>query len=273
MSSAQAGAASVAARTGVRAIGDALWAGWRGVVLQVHEARRSSNLIVHGIVQPLVVVSLGLYARGDADPAYVGQVIAGAATLSLWTMVLWQSGTMLLRDRMAGALATIMVRPYPLVAVLLGRTLLVALTTIATNAVVIVVILSVRSGPPPALPGPVTMLILAALAAGSAACLGVLLSAVVVASRGAAMVIDTFIYVIFVLGGLLIPVDLLPAAVRWPAELVSLHHVAVMVVDRRIEAVPLLAVLGLSVAYLGAGIVLMGAATRQARREGTLDLI
>ncbi|MEV4621868.1 ABC transporter permease [Asanoa sp. NPDC049573] len=253
--------------------GDALWAGWRGVVLQVHEARRSSNLLVHGIVQPLVVISLGLYARGNADPAYVGQVIAGATALSLWTVVLWNSGTLLLRDRMAGALATIMVRPYPLVAVLLGRTLLVALTTIVSNILVVLLIVNVRSGPPPALPGSVTMLALAALAAGSAACLGVLLSAVVVASRGAAMVIDTFIYVIFVLGGLLIPVNLLPAWARWPAELVSLHHVAVMVVDRRIEITPLLAVLALSAAYLGAGMVLMGAAMRRARREGTLDLV
>jgi ABC-2 type transport system permease protein len=253
--------------------GDALWAAWRGVVLQVHEARRSSNLIVHGIVQPLVVISLGLYARGSADPAYAGQVVAGAATLSLWTMVLWQSGTMLLRDRQAGALATIMVRPYPLVAILLGRTLLVALTTLATNALVILAIVNLRSGPPPALPGPATMAVLAALAAGSAACLGVLLSAVVVAYRGAAIVIDTFVYVIFVLGGLLIPVNLLPAGVRWPAELVSLHHVAVMVADRHLRLSPLLFVVGLSAAYLAAGVVLMGVATRQARREGTLDFV
>jgi ABC-2 type transport system permease protein len=254
-------------------LSDVLWAAWRGAVLQVHEAKRSSNLLVHGIVQPLVVISLGLYARGNADPTYVGQVIAGAAMLSLWTVVLWNSGTLLLRDRMAGALATIMVRPYPLVAVLLGRTLLVAITAIVSNTLVIVVIVNARGGPPPQLPGPATMVTLAAMAAGSAACLGVLLSAVVVASRGAAMVIDTFIYVIFVLGGLLIPVNLLPAAVRWPAELVSLHHVAVMVVDRHLDTAQVVAVLALSAAYLGAGIVLMGAATRQARREGTLDLV
>lgn len=254
-------------------VGDALWAAWRGMVLQVHEARRSPVLLVHGFVQPLVIVSLVLYTRPVTQPEYVGQVLAGATTLSLWTVVLWSSGTMLLRDRMAGALATIMARPFPLTAILLGRTLFVALSAIGSNGLVILLVTRTRGGPPPALPPPGTLLVLAGMAAGSAACLGVLLGAVVLVSRGAAMVIDTFVYVVFVLGGLLIPVGLLPAMLRWPAEAVSLHHVAAMVASRHLDPEQVLAVAGLSLAYLGAGIMVMRVAARRARREGTLDLI
>jgi ABC-2 type transport system permease protein len=254
-------------------IGDACWAGWRGMVLQLHEARRSPVLLVHGVVQPLVIVSLTLYSRQGTKSEYVGQVLAGATTLSLWTVVLWSSGTMLLRDRMAGALATIMARPLPLTAILLGRTLFVALTAIASNGLVVFLVTRARGDLALVLPSPGTLLVLAVLAAGSAACLGVLLGAVVLVSRGAAMVIDTFVYVIFVLGGLLIPVNLLPAVLRWPAEAVSLHHVAIMVVHHRLESAQALAVGALSIGYLAAGIAVMAAAARRARREGTLDLL
>lgn len=248
-----------------------MWTLWRGFVLQLAEARQSAMLVVAGLIQPFAFASLMLYARAAPDPAYAGRVLAAAAMMSLWSLTLFSAGTALLRDRMGGTLATILVRPAALAEALLGRSLAVALLATATGTLTVSVA-AATLGSAPALPGPATTLVLATLAIASAACLGMLLCAVVLVARGAPRMIEALLYLVFVLGGLLVPVDLLPAPLRLPAATVSLHHIVEMVGRRRADPGGVLAVVGLSALYLALSLRLMWTVLRRARERGSLEL-
>jgi ABC-2 type transport system permease protein len=255
-----------------RAIGAALWAVWRGLVLQVAESRRSPMLAIYGLVQPLVIVTLVISARTAPDPGFVARTVAGVTMLSLWSLILWSAGTLLLRDRIVGALSTILVRPQPLAGILLGRTLCIALA----GTVISFAVLAILTGPlhrPAALPDAWTLLLLGGLAAGSAACLGMLLSAIILIARGADRVLEALAYTVLVVGGLLVPTDLLPEWFRWPAAAVSLHYIVEMVGRRSADPGSVLAVIALSAVYFVLSLVVMRLALRRARRWGTLELV
>jgi ABC-2 type transport system permease protein len=249
-----------------------LWVLWRGFVLQFAESRASPMLLVHGVVQPLVLTAIVLGARTAPDAATVGRAIAGATTVAVWSVVLWSAGTVLLREQLGGTLGTILVRPVSLGTVLLGRTLCIAASATGSSMLAVGALLALRHQPV-RLPGPATLVLLAVLAAASAACLGALLSTLILVVRGATRVVEAMAYLVSVLGGLLVPTSLLPAALRWPAQLVSLHYVAEMAGARRADPVRVALVLVLSAAYLGVGLLVMAAALRRARGRGTLELV
>jgi hypothetical protein len=139
---------------------------------------------VNDLVEPTTLAHLMRYdpIRGRLGvPVSAG---TGVTMLSLRSLILWSAGTLLLRDRIVGALSTILVRPQPLAGVLLGRTLCIALA----GTVISFAVLAILTGPlhrPAAMPDAWTLLLLGGLAAGSAACLGMLLSAIILITRGA----------------------------------------------------------------------------------------
>lgn len=157
---------------------------WRGLVLQSAEVRRSPLTLITAVVQPLAFVTLLLHARADAAPEYVGRVVAGTTMMSVWSVTLWTAGSALLRDRLGGTLATMLVRPAPVAAVLFGRSLCVAVVGLTASTVVVGAVVAVR-GTPAAMPGPAVLAVLAVLSALSGACLGMLLGAVNLVARGA----------------------------------------------------------------------------------------
>ncbi|MGH3655737.1 MAG: ABC transporter permease [Micromonosporaceae bacterium] len=246
----------------------AIYSGFR---LQFAESSRSPMTITTSILQPLAYASLLLLARTSAPPEYAARVVASTVMMSLWALTLFSAGTALLRDRMAGTIGSILVRPAPIAGVLFGRSLCVAVVGIVTSGPVTVAVLALgrtHTGLPPV----GVSLALAVVAVLSAACVGLLLSALMLVTRGAPRLIEALIYLVFALGGLLVPTELLPTGMRWFAEVVSLHHVVEMAQQRALVPSRLAAVAALSAGYLLVGLWVMRGALRRARREATIEL-
>ncbi|WSY43341.1 ABC transporter permease [Embleya sp. NBC_00888] len=81
------------------------------------------------------------------------------------------------------------------------------------------------------IPDPAASAVIAVTALVSAAAMGLLLCCVVFLSRAGLRIIEALGYPVFVLGGLVIPLDMLPVGLRRPAQVITLHHVTGMVHD------------------------------------------
>jgi ABC-2 type transport system permease protein len=266
----QTGAHRLPPRSRIAVAGEIAWAFWRGLVLQTAESSRSPTLAMFGLIQPPILIGLALLGRPHPDPQFIGRTLAGVLMISLWSLVLGSGGTVLFRDRLWGVLGTLLSRPAPLAAVLLGRTCCVAVAGTATaTATMTALVLSQPTRP--ALPSAGAVLFIGVLAATSAACLGVLLSATVLLVRGVAPVLGTLTFVVYGLGGLLIPAGLLPGPLRLGSALVSLHYLVEMVGARRVDPGGVVIVLVMSGAYLAGGLMLLRVALRRTRERGLYD--
>ena len=260
-------------REALRAAKAELWAMWRAAVLQVRETARVRTAMVISVIQPVVL--LAVVSRGSAlDRMRTTEIVSGVVMIALWSATLWGAGTLLRREASQGTLASLLVRPVSLLSVLLGKTLGVAaaglVRTLAAAAVAVPAL-----GLHPQLPPPSTAALVIVAAVVSAAAMGLVLSCVVFLSRAGLRIIEALGYPVFVLGGIVIPPDLLAPALRWPAQAVSLHHVAGLLHDashgRAPAVAPLTGVLLLTTLYLAGGAWAFNAVLRRGRARGTLE--
>ncbi|MFF1784842.1 ABC transporter permease [Kitasatospora sp. NPDC058243] len=263
-------------------MGDALraarteaWAVWRAAVLQIRETGRVRTAMVVSVIQPVVLLAVVSRGTASTDPGQATEVVFGCVMIGLWSSTLWGAGTLLRREAAQGTLAALLVRPVSLLSVLLGKTLGVAAAGLVRTLAAVVVAVPVL-GLHPQLPRPSAAVLVTVAAVASAAAMGLLLSCVVLLSRAGLRVVEALGYPVFVLGGIVIPPDLLAPVLRWPAQAVSLHHLAALVHDaahgRAPASVHLAGVLILTVLYLACGVYAFNAVLRRGRVKGTLEL-
>jgi ABC-2 type transport system permease protein len=85
-------------------------------------AQRELSWLVFDIVIPLITMSASvfLYRALQADPAYIGFVVLGAALATYWLNVLWMMASQLYWDKQAGLLEIYIMSPASMMAILLG---------------------------------------------------------------------------------------------------------------------------------------------------------
>ena len=243
-------------------------------ILQLRAQQHPTNLVL-GIVQPasfLLIATLAGRARGGID---VDDAALGSALVAIWGATVWSSGAILRGERWQGTLAQILARPAGLGPVLLGKTLGTTLRS-AVFIAATVLVTAVALGDPVSIERPLPFLAALLAVLASALVLGVLLSTLFVLTRAAGRISEALMYPIFILGGLLVPLSLLPdwirplstvVSLRWGGELLK---AAAGGEPQAGTAWVLLA--GTTAAYAVLARLAFRRVLDRARRDGTLDL-
>jgi ABC-2 type transport system permease protein len=247
----------------------ALWVVLASARMQVQDMRANQPGIVLGVVQPVVLLVVLLRYR-ELDTAAATRIAGGVALTALWASTIWTAGGILRREVFQGTLAANVTSVRPAYLVLLGKSLGATLRSgvviLATTAVTVAVLRA-----PVRLEASWWVAIGVAGALASATALGMLLACLFLLTRYGAQLSSALMYPVMILGGMLIPPDVLPAAVRWMSGLISLRWATEL-----LAAGPgprALAALGaLTAAYFVLAVWAFGRVVDVARAEGTLDL-
>ncbi|ASO18777.1 ABC-2 type transport system permease protein [Actinoalloteichus hoggarensis] len=168
----------------------------------------------------LTVVFLAIFQAGGRDDLAPYGVLA-PALIALWGMALQTAGELISRERDNGSLELLVAAPASFGTVLTGRIL--AVTTVSLLAFVESWLVGMlMTGVPIAVEHPlvftVTILCTAIAMAGTAT----VMASVFVLARSARTFQNALSYPFFLLGGVAVPVDLLPQWLHPPARLVFL---------------------------------------------------
>lgn len=242
--------------------------------MQILAVRSHPAIPLTAIVQPAVYwVVVGL--RGGYSGTGRTALLVGILLMSLWGSSLWGAGGILRREIGEGTLGrnlTSVTDPrLVIIGKCLGSTALILAILVCSGTV-----LALVTGTPVSLeeiPLLIGGLFLVALSGTS---MGFALSGIFVLTRHAVHVTALLSYPVYILGGLVLPLSMLPGPLAWPSRLVSLYWAARFLGPAARGAAPplppLLCLAALTVAYYLAGHVLFSRVTRRARVKGTIDL-
>lgn len=176
-------------------------------------------------VQALLVAPVMAYLltavlahSGRADLA--GHAITATGLMTLWNVTVATAGQFITRERTLGTLELTLAARVPPAATTTGRALVV--TTVGSLGLVeAVVVTAIVLGVTPTV-APLTLAVALALAVLTTTAGALLVAAAFVLSRTTRVYQAALTYPVYLLGGLLVPVDQLPAWAQWPCRLVPL---------------------------------------------------
>ncbi len=241
---------------------------------QMMVVRAHPLFLLGGVLQPSVLLLVVFFARGQPTGEQAARVATAVLLMAYWGSTVWQGAAILRRERLIGTLAHFMrgVRSPMLVLTgkALGASIAPALLTSVTVAVMMVLL---RSPISVASPGWFVVGLVAAVLSGTA--LGTLLCSLFLLTRFGGQLSSALLYPVFLLAGLLIPVEFFPAGIRWLGWFVSLRWAQQFLVSAS-QGTPdfsALALLGLlMVVYAVAAVTSFRRIDHLARVRGTLEL-
>lgn len=244
--------------------------------MQLQLVARDRSYLNEVIANPFfAIIFLGIVRAAHRDDL-TGFAMVAPVLITLWNMAIEISGGIVDSDRWLGTLEGVVASPVGYPSVILGRVLAVSflgLFGVVETAVVARVGFdaSVSVHHPDVLVGG---LVVTALAMTGTA---TLLAAVFVLTRTASTFKNTMNYPFYLLGGVLVPLSLLPSWIRPAGRLIFLSWSADLLRDSLragpVDSVALryAIVLGLGVAGLAAGRVVLGVVLDRVRDQGTLS--
>ncbi|WP_125775324.1 ABC transporter permease [Antribacter gilvus] len=246
-----------------------------GVVVQLRQMRGTPDWFLALFTAPLttaVFVTIFLHAgRGDLT-AYG---VLAPALIALWQMSLQTAGELIAKDRENGSLEALLAAPAPFAALLGGRVLAVVAVSLVAFAEAWAVGWALTGSPVDVAHPWVFLLVLGLTALAMTGWAGVM-ACVFVLARSARTFQNSLSYPFYVLGGVLVPVSLLPTWVEWPSRLVFLSWSSDLLRDA-LAAGPvvglgarLAAVVGLGAAGYVVAHGLLGRTLQRVRRTGSL---
>ena len=182
---------------------------------------RSPIFVVLGVVQPAAFLLVTILAR-RSPTVDLSQAGLGAGLLSMWAATVWQSGLILRAETWEGTLGPIVSRPAGLAVVLLGKSVGATVRAAAFIGVTVGIV-SALLGHAIHVRDPLPFAVALGAVLTSATVLGMLLSSLFLVTRAANRIAEALMYPVFILGGLLVPLRLLPEWVRPLADVVSLR--------------------------------------------------
>lgn len=227
-----------------------------------------------GIVQPAVFLLITLSPQDDPSAAEATRVAFGVLLTAFWGATVWGGAGVLRRERMQGTLARTLSGVRDPQLVVLGKSLGASLISAGLVAATLVAVLAALRQPVQlAGAGWLLLGLVVVLLSGTGA--GMLLGCLFILSRYGPQLSSALMYPIYLLGGMLIPPDLLPEWLRWLSAAISLRWLQEFLVSaaagRPNEAALITAVL-LTALYTVVGVRLFRRLTDFARRQGSLDL-
>jgi ABC-2 type transport system permease protein len=242
--------------------------------MQVLLVRSHPMVPLSTIVQPAVFLVIFLDRPGGTQPGQRAATVIAVLLTSMWGATLWAAGGTLRREVADGTLARNLTGVSDPRLVIggkcLGSTLLV-LGLLSCTTAVTAALTGIRLQPGSAL------LLFGGfvLVAASGTALGYMLCSIFVLTRHAVHVTAALMYPVFILGGLLIPVNLVPWPLAWLSHLISLYWINQFLDNAaagifRPRAVVFSVIL--TIGYFWAGSLLFTQVIDRARRKGTIDL-
>lgn len=243
--------------------------------LQIQIIRRVPDYITYQITSPLLTVVFLLIIRESGRTELVPFAVVGPVLIGLWATSLMIAGEVITSDRGSGVFEALVATPAPLPVLVLGRvgaSTLLGLLTFAETWFVVVVLMR----EPLPLPHPAVFLL--ALGATAAAMAGhaVLMAATFVLGQSSRPFQRALSWPFYLLGGVMVPVALLPAWAQPMSQAVFLSWSGGLLRDALApqpvaDVLPRLAVvLGLGALALIAGWTLTGRMVARARSLGTM---
>ncbi len=240
------------------------------------QARTTAGVltVLTTMVMPATFLVVTSRAVGHPSPGVATRIVVAVGLMALWGTTLWSAGSVLRRELRDGTFGAAVAGLHPPQLVLLGKSLgttvhAVALITPTTVVMVLLLDLPVQANEP----GWLALGVLVVIASGTA--LGMLLACVFLLTRHGAQLSSALMYPIYLLGGLLIPPETLPAALRPISAMISLRWATEFLVGAaggRVSLQPLVATIGLTALYFVIGHVAFARIVTQIRRDGRFDL-
>jgi ABC-2 type transport system permease protein len=239
------------------------------------ETRTSPFVVMLGVVQPAVFLIVAPAPQDRPDPAEVARVAFGVLLTSFWAATVWAGAGILRRERFQGTLGRTLVGVHDPLVVVLGKSLSASLSSALSVAVTVAVVLAAWGRRPELGGGPLLLVgALVVLASGTA--IGLLIGSLFLLTRYGPALSSALMYPVFLLGGMLVPLTLIPGWLRWASALISLRWLQEFFVSTSTGAPDgraLLLAVVLTAGYAVAGVALFRRIVGIARRQGTLDLI
>jgi ABC-2 type transport system permease protein len=252
---------------------DNAWVLLAAMRTQSRSMRGSPIAVILGVVQPVVFLVVALKAGQHLSAHATTQVVIGVGLTALWGSTIWSAGGILGGDRDTGALAATVTGVRSPSLVFLGKCLgatVRSTVVIAVSTVTTVLVL----GAPVLIRQPGWMLAGLLVVILSGTTLGMLLSCLFLVTRYAAAWAGLLMYPVFIIGGLIVPQDLIPVQLRWLSSLISLRWAAEFLATSAFGQPhwsALRYLTGLTGGYVAAAIVTFRWLLRRARRRGNLE--
>jgi ABC-2 type transport system permease protein len=247
----------------------------RGWLMHSKHLASSGFFVLMTSVQPLVFASLAflLFGAGRRADALLYAAL-GAAMLSVWSTTLIGSGQALTLLRTAGLLELLVAAPAPFALVLAPIT--VATATIGLYAMVSTVVWGVLVFDVPVrLEHPGALIVAVLVTAFGLGMLGMVFASVFVRLRYANALTNLFDYPVWLLSGMLVPVNVLPLWTRPLSWLLPPTWGMRAIRESVLGGAPWFAIgvcLGLGTGYLGLGLLTVRWFSALARRRAALAL-
>jgi ABC-2 type transport system permease protein len=248
----------------------------RGWATHSRHLLSSGYFLMVSSIQPVVYATLAFFMfRAGGRPEPLMYAAIGAGMLSVWVMTLVGSGQGLTMLRAAGLLELMVCAPAPFAAVLAPITL--ATATVGLYSLVATLLWGwLLFGVPVHAEHPWLLLVAIPVTVFSLGMLGMVFASVFVRFRYANALTNLFTYPVWLLSGMLVPVDRLPEWTRPATWLLPPTWGVRAIRDSFLGGQPLPALgicLALGVAYLGLGLLTVGRFELLARHRASLALV
>lgn len=241
---------------------------------QVLVQRAHPMAILLGFVQPVALLLIARAGFADPTPQAMSRFAVASGLTTLWAATIWSAGGILRREIEFGTLPRIVCSVWDARLVLVAKSLAATMfnaVTITASSVVVLALL----GYPLRVARPGLFVLTAVAAVASATALGLLLSCLFVLTRAAVRISEALTYPVFLLGGILIPLEFLPEWLRWPSVVVSLRWARESfdsaMIGGPVDAAALAMVVLLTAVYAVLGGYVFARVLDRARSRGTLE--
>jgi ABC-2 type transport system permease protein len=166
--------------------------------------------ILFGIfIQPLIIAMLGMYVLGDRGGNYAIFVVVGSGLTGLWTGLLFVSGNSITEERWTGTLEPLVGMPTPLPVIVIGKNTAYVLQSMG-SMIVAYALAAIFFDYPLRVESPLLFSISIFLTILSFICFGLLIAPVFVMNPDLQRWQNGLEYPVYILGGFLFPILLLP---------------------------------------------------------------
>ncbi|WP_433232040.1 ABC transporter permease [Actinomadura formosensis] len=247
---------------------------WHAVLLQLALSRRDPEHTLILLIAPMQTTTMLALTVTAHRPDVVANAVLAPGLIGLWVAALDYAGRIVPEDRWAGRFSPMIATPVPLGPVVAGRVAMVVLVGAAAFAESWLVA-ALGFGRVLAVADPALFALAVAVTCLATVGTATLLSAVLVVSRARDVLQNSLGYPFYILGGILVPVTVLPGWLHPLSRVVFLSWSAELLRgsvrgDARGWPWSVAAILGLGAAAMAAGLWLTRRYVNRARREGTV---
>jgi ABC-2 type transport system permease protein len=240
----------------------------------------TDGFVLFGIlIQPLIVAFMALWMLKGKGPDYAIFVVVGSGMTGLWTTLLFNGGNSITGERWTGTLEPLVASPASLRVVIYGKVLANVLQSLL-SMIGSYLLISLIFGYPLTLSRPWLFFISLFVSVVSLVSFGLILASFFILIPDFARMVNTLEFPVYILGGFLFPIALLPG---WTTPLsyiltpywaaVALHGAAQGTLGTWQIVGTWGIMLAFSVVYVLASGRLYRVILRKARTDATLDIV